>query len=79
MVLSGDLSQTLIRTARLTLRAFTAADAAASSAEATARIATYVMEFTRFRDGASGHIATTDFRYEGRKGVVFGNSPYEHE
>jgi hypothetical protein len=42
MVLSGDLSQTLIRSARLTLRAFTAADAAESFAEANARIARYM-------------------------------------
>jgi hypothetical protein len=39
MVLSGDLSQTLITSARVTLRAFTAADAAESFAEANARIA----------------------------------------
>ena len=42
MVLSGDLPQTLIRSAHLTLRAFTAADAAESFAEANARIATYM-------------------------------------
>jgi RimJ/RimL family protein N-acetyltransferase len=42
MVLSGDLSQTLITSARLTLRAFTAADAAESFAEANARIAKYM-------------------------------------
>jgi RimJ/RimL family protein N-acetyltransferase len=42
MILSGDLSQTLIASARLTLRAFTAADAAESFAEASARIAKYM-------------------------------------
>jgi RimJ/RimL family protein N-acetyltransferase len=42
MVLSGDLSQTLITSERLTLRAFTAADAAETFAEANARIATYM-------------------------------------
>ncbi len=42
MVLSGDLSQTLITSARLTLRAFTAADAAESFAEANARIAKFM-------------------------------------
>src|ERR1700756_1945858 len=42
MVLSGDLSETWITSARLTLRAFTAADAAESFAEANARIAKYM-------------------------------------
>jgi RimJ/RimL family protein N-acetyltransferase len=42
MLLSGDLSQTLITPARLTLRAFTAADAAESFAEANARIAKFM-------------------------------------
>jgi RimJ/RimL family protein N-acetyltransferase len=42
MILSGDLSQTLITSARLTLRAFTAADAAESFAEANARIAKFM-------------------------------------
>ena len=42
MVLSGDLSQTLITSARLTLRAFTAADAAETFAEANARIAKFM-------------------------------------
>ena len=42
MVLSGDLCQTLITSERLTLRAFTAADAAETFAEANARIATYM-------------------------------------
>jgi RimJ/RimL family protein N-acetyltransferase len=42
MLLSGDLSQILITSARLTLRAFTAADAAESFAEANARIAKYM-------------------------------------
>jgi RimJ/RimL family protein N-acetyltransferase len=42
MVLSGALSQTLITSARLTLRAFSAADAAESFAEANARIAKYM-------------------------------------
>jgi RimJ/RimL family protein N-acetyltransferase len=42
MVLSGDLSQTLITSARLTLRAFTPADAAESFAEANAHIAKYM-------------------------------------
>jgi hypothetical protein len=42
MVLSGDLSQTLITSARLTLRAFTAADAAESFEKAKARIAKYM-------------------------------------
>ena len=42
MVLSGDLSQTLITSGRLTLRAFTAADAAESFAEANARIAKFM-------------------------------------
>jgi RimJ/RimL family protein N-acetyltransferase len=43
MVLSGDLSQTLITSTRLTLRAFTAADAAESAAEANARIAKFML------------------------------------
>lgn len=42
MVLSGDLSQALIRSVRLTLRAFTAADAAESFAEASTRIANFM-------------------------------------
>jgi RimJ/RimL family protein N-acetyltransferase len=42
MVLSGDLSRTSITSARLTLRAFTAADAAESFAEADARIAKFM-------------------------------------
>jgi RimJ/RimL family protein N-acetyltransferase len=42
MLLSGDLSRTLIRSARLTLRAFRAADAAETFAEANARIAKYM-------------------------------------
>ena len=42
MVLSGDLSETWITSARLTLRAFTAADTAESFAEANARIAKYM-------------------------------------
>ena len=42
MVLSGDLSQTLITSARLTLRASRAADAAESFAESNARIAKYM-------------------------------------
>lgn len=42
MLLSGDLSQTCITSARLTLRAFTAADAAESFAEANGRIAKYM-------------------------------------
>ena len=42
MVLSGDLSQTLMTSARLTLRAFTEADAAESFAEANARIAKFM-------------------------------------
>jgi hypothetical protein len=42
MELSGDLSQTCITLARLTLKSFTAADAAESFAEATARIAKYM-------------------------------------
>jgi RimJ/RimL family protein N-acetyltransferase len=42
MLLSGDLSQTCITSARLTLRAFTAADAAESFAEANARIAKFM-------------------------------------
>jgi RimJ/RimL family protein N-acetyltransferase len=42
MVLSGDLYQTLITSERLTLRAFTAVDAAETFAEANARIATYM-------------------------------------
>lgn len=42
MVLSGDLSRTCIRSARLTLKAFTSADAAESFAEANARIARYM-------------------------------------
>jgi RimJ/RimL family protein N-acetyltransferase len=42
MDLSGDLSQTLISTARLTLRAFTPTDAADSYAEANARIAKFM-------------------------------------
>jgi RimJ/RimL family protein N-acetyltransferase len=42
MVLSGDLSRTCITSARLTLRAFTAVDAAESFREANARIARYM-------------------------------------
>jgi RimJ/RimL family protein N-acetyltransferase len=42
MVLSGDLSQTLITSARLTLRAFTAADAPETFAETNDRIAKYM-------------------------------------
>ena len=42
MVLPGDLSQTLTTSARLTLRAFTAADAAESFAEANARLAKFM-------------------------------------
>src|SRR3954464_15883750 len=42
MLLSGDLSQTLITSARLTLRAFRAADAAESFAESNARIAEFM-------------------------------------
>jgi RimJ/RimL family protein N-acetyltransferase len=42
MLLSGDLSQTLITSGRLTLRALTAADAAESFAEADARIARFM-------------------------------------
>lgn len=42
MDLSGDLSQTCITSTRLTIRAFTAIDAADSFAEATARIAKYM-------------------------------------
>jgi RimJ/RimL family protein N-acetyltransferase len=42
MILSGDLSHTLITSVRLTLRAFTAADAAESFAEANVRIAKYM-------------------------------------
>jgi len=42
MVLSGDLSQTSMTSGRLTLRAFTAADAAESFAEANACIATFM-------------------------------------
>ena len=42
MVLSVDLSQTLITSERLSLRSFTPADAAETFAEANARIATYM-------------------------------------
>ena len=42
MVLSGDLSQILIMSARLTPRAFTAADAAETFAETSACIAKYM-------------------------------------
>jgi RimJ/RimL family protein N-acetyltransferase len=42
MLLSGDLSQTFITSARLTMRAFTAADAAESFAEANARVAKFM-------------------------------------
>jgi len=42
MILSGDLSQTLITSERLTLRSFMAADAAETFAETNARIATYM-------------------------------------
>ena len=42
MVLSGDLSHTSITSARLALRAFTAADAALSFAEASATIARFM-------------------------------------
>lgn len=42
MLLSGDLSQTCITSGRLTLKAFTSADAAESFAEANARIARYM-------------------------------------
>lgn len=42
MILSGDLSQTCITSARLTLKAFTSADAAESFAEANARVARYM-------------------------------------
>jgi RimJ/RimL family protein N-acetyltransferase len=42
MLLSGDLSQTFITSARLTIRAFTAADAAESFAEANARVAKFM-------------------------------------
>ena len=42
MVLSGDLSQTLITSARLTLRGFTAADAVETFAETNVRIAKYM-------------------------------------
>ena len=40
--MSGDLSQTLIMSARLTLRAFTAADAAETFTETSARITKYM-------------------------------------
>jgi RimJ/RimL family protein N-acetyltransferase len=42
MLLSGDLSQTFITSARLTIRAFTAADAAESFAEANAGVAKFM-------------------------------------
>jgi hypothetical protein len=42
MILSGDLSQTLITSERLTLRSFMAADAAETFAETNACIATYM-------------------------------------
>jgi RimJ/RimL family protein N-acetyltransferase len=42
MLLSGDLSRTLITSARLTIRAFTGADAAESFAEANARVAKFM-------------------------------------
>src|SRR5258708_35848670 len=42
MLLSGDLSQTFITSARLTIRAFTAADAAESFAGANARVAKFM-------------------------------------
>jgi RimJ/RimL family protein N-acetyltransferase len=42
MLLSGDLSQTHITSARLTMRAFTAADAAESFAEANDRVAKFM-------------------------------------
>jgi len=42
MVMSGDLLRTLIASERLTLRAFTAADAADSYGEVTARIAKFM-------------------------------------
>jgi len=42
MFLSGDLSQTLINSERLTLRALTAADAADSYGEVTGRIASFM-------------------------------------
>ena len=42
MVLSGDLSQIVVESARLTLRSFTAADAAESFVEANARIARFM-------------------------------------
>jgi hypothetical protein len=42
MLLSGDLSQTFITSARLTIRAFIAEDAAESFAEANARVAKFM-------------------------------------
>jgi hypothetical protein len=42
MLLSGDLSQNFITSARLTIHAFTAADAADSFAEANARVAKFM-------------------------------------
>jgi RimJ/RimL family protein N-acetyltransferase len=42
MLLSGDLSQTFITSARLTIRAFTAADAAESFLEANAHVAKFM-------------------------------------
>ena len=65
MVLSGDLSQTLITSARLTLRAFTATDAAETFAEATARIATYMSwnppaSEKGFKAIWQGHLANTN-------------------
>jgi RimJ/RimL family protein N-acetyltransferase len=62
MVLWGDLSQTLIMSARLTLRAFTAADAPETFAETNDRIAKYMswnlpVSEKAFRAIWQGHIS----------------------
>jgi RimJ/RimL family protein N-acetyltransferase len=63
MVLSGDLSQPLITSARLTLRAFTAADSPETFAETNDRIAKYMSWNARFSEKAfraiwQGHISS---------------------
>ena len=63
MVLSGDLSQTLITSARLTLRAFTAVDAPETFAETNDRIAKYMswnapVSEKAFRAIWQGHISS---------------------
>ena len=79
MLLSGDLSQTYITSARLTMRAFTAADAAESFVEAN----NHVAKFMSWNPPAS----EAEFRTTWQRGisdVKTGKSlhlviPYEHK